>query len=243
MVDQRSVTYIDPSDTAVIHQLCDRRFGIGADGLILLENSEHADFKMVYFNADGRESTMCGNGGRCIVHFAHALGVFDTECTFEAIDGMHSAFLKGDWVHLQMNDVEEIKSDNGIYILDTGSPHYVKTLAPHENLDIVSFGKSIRYNDTYKEEGINVNIVHRNEEGIAVRTYERGVEDETLSCGTGAVASAIASHLHNATQSPLKIKVQGGELEVTYRREGEKFTDIYLCGPAEPVFTGKVTID
>lgn len=243
MVDQRSDTYIDPSDTALIQHLCHRRFGIGADGLILLEKSIHTDFKMIYFNADGRESTMCGNGGRCIVHYAHDLGVFKESCTFEAIDGVHHAFLKDAWVHLQMNDVEEVESANGVYVLDTGSPHYVKVQEEKEHLDIVDYGKSIRYNAIYKEEGINVNLVSRNVEGISVRTYERGVEDETLSCGTGAVASVIAADLHFNTVSPVKVRVQGGELEVSYKKEGNKFTKIFLCGPASRVFSGKISID
>jgi diaminopimelate epimerase len=243
MVDQRFVSYIDPQNTALIQHLCHRRFGIGADGLILLEKSIKTDFKMIYFNADGRESTMCGNGGRCIVHFAHALGVFKDSCIFEAIDGVHHAFLKEGWVHLQMNDVEEVASGNGVYVLDTGSPHYVRVQEEKEHLDIVDFGKSIRYNAIYKEEGINVNLVWRNEEGISVRTYERGVEDETLSCGTGAVASVIAANLHFKTDSPVKVRVQGGELEVSYKIEGSKFTNIFLCGPAKKVFSGKIMID
>ena len=243
MVDQRVQSFVDPENTSLIAHLCNRRFGIGADGLILLENSEDTDFKMVYFNADGRESTMCGNGGRCIVHFAHALKVFEESCTFEAIDGIHHATINGDWVHLQMNDVQKIEAKDGVYVLDTGSPHYVRMQEDGEDLDIVSYGRSIRYNDNFKKHGINVNLVQRSQEGLQVRTYERGVEDETLSCGTGAVASVIAADIHLNTTSPIQVEVQGGKLEVTYEKRDGVFTNIFLCGPAEEVFSGEISID
>ncbi len=244
MIDQRTHKYIDHNDQKQIAFLCDRRFGIGADGLILLEPSEIYDFKMVYFNADGRQSTMCGNGGRCIVHFAWSLGVCGEETSFEAIDGMHKGKILGkDSVSIQMSDVQHItiKPDQ-TYVLNTGSPHYVKLL-DHLPDNIKTSGAEIRYSEDYKQEGINVNFVKTNKNNIEVATYERGVEDETLSCGTGVTAAAIATYLNKQDNNNLvNIQTKGGQLSVSFEQDGDTFKNIWLTGPATKVFDGEIDI-
>lgn len=244
MIDQRTHKYIDHNDQKLIAFLCDRRFGIGADGLILLEPSEIYDFKMVYFNADGRQSTMCGNGGRCIVHFAWSLGVCGEETSFEAIDGLHKGkILDKDSVSIQMSDVQQItiKPDQ-TYVLNTGSPHYVKLL-DHLPDNIKTSGAEIRYNEDYKQEGINVNFVKINQHNIEVATYERGVEDETLSCGTGVTAAAIATYLDKQDNNNLvNIQTKGGQLSVSFEQDGHTFKNIWLTGPATKVFDGEIDL-
>lgn len=244
MIDQRTQKYIDHNDQKRIAFLCDRRFGIGADGLIFLELSENYDFKMVYFNADGRQSTMCGNGGRCIVHFAWSLGVCGQETSFEAIDGLHKGkILDKDSVSIQMSDVQNITIEpDQTYVLNTGSPHYVKLV---ENLpeNIKTSGAEIRYSEEYKQEGINVNFVKINENGIEVGTYERGVEDETLSCGTGVTAAAIATYLDKkSNNNHVNIQTKGGQLSVSFEQAGDTFKNIWLTGPATKVFDGNIEI-
>ena len=244
MIDQREQKFIDHDDQKLIESLCDRRFGIGADGLILLEKSEEYDFKMVYFNADGRQSTMCGNGGRCIVHFAWSLGVCDKETIFEAIDGLHKGkIFDSNVVSIQMSDVlkVDVKTPK-TYILNTGSPHFVKLM---EDLpkNIKVSGAEIRYSDPYKQEGINVNFVKINEGNIEVATYERGVEDETLSCGTGVTAAAIATFLdQGAKNNNVNIQTKGGQLSVSFEQDGDTFRNIWLTGPAVKVFDGSVKL-
>ncbi len=221
--------------------LCDRKFGIGADGLMILAPSAHTDFKMVYYNSDGNQSTMCGNGGRCIVKFAKHNGYVESSTNFEAIDGEHKAkILENGIVELEMIDVESIECNDPIYILNTGSPHYVK-FADGEETDILEFGRSIRYGDRFKADGINVNLVQEEAEGISIKTYERGVEDETLSCGTGVTAAAICSILRSDKngEQQVAIKAAGGNLYVNLNRTGkESFSNVWLCGPAEKVFEG-----
>ena len=244
MIDQRGQKFIDHDDQKLIESLCDRRFGIGADGLILLEKSEEHDFKMVYFNADGRQSTMCGNGGRCIVHFAWSLGVCDKETIFEAIDGLHKGkIFDSNVVSIQMSDVlkVDVKTPK-TYILNTGSPHFVKLM---EDLpkNIKVSGAEIRYSDPYKQEGVNVNFVKINEGNIEVATYERGVEDETLSCGTGVTAAAIATFLdQGAKNNNVNIQTKGGQLSVSFEQDGDTFRNIWLTGPAVKVFDGSVKL-
>ena len=177
-----------------VKSICDRRFGVGADGLMLLENIDGYDFKMVYYNSDGAVSSMCGNGGRCLVHFAHSIGVIKKSCTFLAIDGEHEAKVEGDQVSLKMNDLNEIDFRENSCVLDTGSPHYIKFIKEMPQKDFVSQASAIRYSSEFKEKGINVNFILAQANKIVIRTYERGVEDETLSCGTGVTAAAIASH-------------------------------------------------
>jgi len=244
MIDQREQKFIDHDDQKLIESLCDRRFGIGADGLILLEKSEEYDFKMVYFNADGRQSTMCGNGGRCIVHFAWSLGVCDKETIFEAIDGLHKGkIFDSNVVSIQMSDVlkVDVKTPK-TYILNTGSPHFVKLM---EDLpkNIKVSGAEIRYSDPYKQEGVNVNFVKINEGNIEVATYERGVEDETLSCGTGVTAAAIATFLdQGAKNNIVNIQTKGGQLSVSFEQDGDTFRNIWLTGPVVKVFDGSVKL-
>jgi len=246
IIDQRNESYLDKQDQQLIERLCDRRFGIGADGLMLLQNAKGLDFEMVYFNSDGRESTLCGNGGRSIVKYAHNLGIINEHCRFLAIDGEHDAMVNKDGtVELHMNDVLEISSQSGNYILDTGSPHFVQFVQNVKSMDIAKEGAAIRYSDLFKKEGINVNFVEMNKNGITVRTYERGVEDETLSCGTGVTAAAIASALHFqnlASANIINISTLGGKLKVKLRRAEKGFENIWLCGPATKVFSGVIEI-
>jgi diaminopimelate epimerase len=239
IVDNR-LQQINKNDTKRIAELCDRRFGIGADGFILLENDEISDFKMVYFNSDGNESTMCGNGGRCIVAFAKFLGVIDKECEFLAIDGLHKAKIENDVVHLQMQDVSVVESYDNHLFLNTGSPHHVELVSDLANYKVKSRGSKIRYGQPYNEAGSNVNFVEpMSEDRFAVRTYERGVEDETLSCGTGVTAVALAMHKNGNTQSKsVNLNTPGGELKVTFDMNEKGYHNIWLIGPAEQVFKG-----
>jgi diaminopimelate epimerase len=238
MIDNRQSIF-DAQNQSLIAQICHRRFGVGADGLILLENCEGYDFRMVYFNANGKEGSMCGNGGRCTVKFAHQLGIFETHTRFMAVDGEHEAYIQNEWIYLKMSDVKGIEIHSDFCFLDTGSPHYVQQVADLETFDVFERGKAIRYNDRFAEKGTNVNFVEKQGESqIFVRTYERGVEDETYSCGTGVTACALVSSL-NGMQSPINIKVLGGELTVSFEKiDNQTFENIFLAGPAEKVFEG-----
>ncbi|AQW91823.1 diaminopimelate epimerase [Elizabethkingia anophelis] len=240
MVDNRDLTF--PKSTSLIAQLCDRRFGIGGDGLILLENDDQYDFRMVYYNADGNESTMCGNGGRCLVSFAHFLNIFENKTSFMAIDGLHEAEVNGDLVKLKMIDVEDINTFPEYTVMNTGSPHYVAFVEHVEDMDVYLEGKKIRNNETFKKEGINVNFVTQTSENeLFVRTYERGVEDETYSCGTGVTASAL-TFMQNHNQTPVHIKVLGGILKVYAEKAEKGFRNIWLEGPAKQVFKGNLEV-
>jgi len=246
MVDNRE-NLIDHHNSKMISALCNRRFGIGADGIMFLQNLEGYDFEMVYYNADGQPSSMCGNGGRCIVAFAKFLDIIGSETDFLAVDGPHHAKISetGDWVSLQMIDVDDIRMDNDAYVLNTGSPHYVAFAHDLANKNVYADGHAIRNNDTYKANGINVNFVEPSREGYFVRTFERGVEDETYACGTGvtAVALAMAKH-HNQTGSiNTPVKVLGGDMNIRFNHEGGHFTDIFLEGPAKQVFEGDVVVE
>ncbi|MGC6430494.1 MAG: diaminopimelate epimerase [Jejuia sp.] len=242
MIDNRQQTF-DKNNTKLVAELCDRRFGIGADGLILLENHTDYDFKMVYYNSDGNESTMCGNGGRCLVAFAKQLGVIRDKAIFEAIDGVHQATIANGIVKLHMQDVSGISKNEAYTFLNTGSPHHVQFEEAIDNFEIKSKGAEIRYGDLYKNQGgSNVNFVKKiNNETFRLRTYERGVEDETLSCGTGATATAIAMHYIGETEkNQVTIKVEGGELEVCFDASDKKYTNVWLIGPAKYVFEGVI---
>lgn len=233
-------------ETSQIQRLCDRHFGIGADGLILLEESEKADFKMIYFNSDGKESTMCGNGGRCIVAFAKKLGIIPHNTTiFEAIDGLHHAeILSYNLIKLKMQNVTNIKKHGNDFILNTGSPHYVKISENIKEIDVLKEGRNIRYSETFKEKGINVNFVEiKNEHHIMVRTYERGVENETLSCGTGVTACALvmAEMLH-LSSGCIEITTLGGILKVEFEKKDSIYQNIFLIGNADNVFKGEIQI-
>lgn len=241
MIDNRQQVF-DKNDTKRIAHLCDRRFGIGADGLILLENHHACDFKMVYFNADGNESSMCGNGGRCITAFASFLGIIDTKATFEAIDGLHEAFIENGLVHLQMQDVTTIENHKSHLFLDTGSPHHIEMTTGLAEFDVKTNGRRIRYAPPYNDAGSNVNFVSKiTDDNFSVRTYERGVEDETLSCGTGVTAVALAMHYIGETKKNLvTLQTQGGELKVAFEKDNNGYKNIWLIGPATQVFKGAI---
>jgi diaminopimelate epimerase len=245
LIDNRDEV-INHHDPALISHLCDRRFGIGGDGIMFLQNKAGYDFEMVYYNSDGQPSSMCGNGGRCIVAFAKYLGIIDTETNFLAVDGPHYAKIseKGDWVSLQMINVNEVGTDKDAYVLDTGSPHYVKLVEGLKEKNVYQDGYAIRNNDTYRAKGINVNFVEPAENGYFVRTFERGVEDETFACGTGvtAVALAMAKHYHQTGEIKTPIKVLGGDLNIHFNYDGHAFTKIFLEGPAVKVFEGEVKV-
>lgn len=226
-----------------IQNICNRRFGIGADGLIQIFEHPEYDFEMRYFNSDGSRS-FCGNGARCAVKFAHSLGIFDTKTTFQAIDGRHEAELTDDLVALKMSDVQDWSENDDHYILNTGSPHYIKFIDDLSKVDIVKFGKEIRYSDMFEKDGINVNLVEcHSDQSLSMLTYERGVEDETLSCGTGATAVGLAYILKNNLDGKhdIDIKVKGGQLKIQATKQ-TTFSNIYLIGPAIAVFYGKISI-
>lgn len=244
IIDQRTHNY--HLTTAQINHLCDRKFGIGADGLMLLELANQYDYKMLYFNADGNESTMCGNGGRCIAQFALDQNIANKTQKFIAVDGIHQAnLLDIGIVNLQMIDIHQISWNNGNQIiLNTGSPHYVQfTDNELSSLDVYHEGKKIRNSIPFKEAGINVNFVSRLDNGLSIRTYERGVEDETLACGTGVTAAAIASTYQKNGKFEIPVKTLGGNLKVTFNKVSDQLiTDIWLEGPATFVFLGTITL-
>ncbi len=231
----------------VVARLCHRRFGIGADGLMLLQpGNDNADFEMVYYNADGNESTMCGNGGRCIVAFAFRLNIINHKTIFRAVDGIHTAELTApDYVKLKMNDVNDIETDDDSCFLNTGSPHYVKFVPEVLLIDVFREGRQIRYGDRFSNGGTNVNFVQDMGDRIYVRTYERGVENETLSCGTGVVAASISTHwLKKGGDGKhiIHVETSGGNLTVSFNHHMGKYTDIWLEGPAAFVFAGEIEI-
>jgi len=240
VIDNRD-RHFPKGDVRRIAGLCHRRFGIGADGLILLEEDRQADFRMVYFNADGHEGSMCGNGGRCAVAFAAFLGIIGESCRFIAADGPHRAQVAGDLISLEMGEVGEIRNSPHYSFLNTGSPHHVQQVADLDDFDVFREGKRIRYG-LYGKEGSNINFVMPRDDGrLKVRTYERGVEDETYSCGTGVTASALA--LYDAgvlTRSVVQVETRGGNLEVRFAQTSPgHYADIWLTGPAELVFKGE----
>jgi diaminopimelate epimerase len=224
--------------------LCDRHFGIGADGLMLLNKHDSYDFEMIYYNADGAPGTMCGNGGRCLTKFAFDIGIQSNKYTFIASDGEHEAVIDANgWVHLKMIDVHEVAFTNEATVLNTGSPHYIKQVSGLSNYDVFTEGKNIRYNNTDNEKGINVNFVEWNENELFVRTYERGVENETFSCGTGVTAAAIAMSADSTGLQETKIRTLGGSLLIKFNKiDAQHFTDVWLCGPASFVYNGQITI-
>ncbi|HQN98900.1 MAG TPA: diaminopimelate epimerase [Bacteroidales bacterium] len=248
LIDNRTDFF--SADRNMIANLCHRHLGIGADGLILLNSSEEYDFEMLYYNSDGNLATMCGNGGRCVVAFAKSLGIIQQQTQFKAADGIHTAEILSTnrfetMVRLSLNDVSFIHQFGNDWVLNTGSPHLVRFVKYQDlnNYDVDQEGRRIRYQSLYKDEGTNVNFVAETSDGIFVRTYERGVEAETLSCGTGVTASAIAySLVKNLYHGPIKVLTRGGDLKVNFERENEKFIQITLTGPATFVFHGRYTI-
>jgi diaminopimelate epimerase len=229
-----------------IRQLCDRHFGIGADGLMIIRPHQEFDFEMLYYNADGLPGSMCGNGSRCLVSFARRMGYIHNQCTFTAPDGVHEAKIIPDgWISVSMHDVKDATQlANGDYCLNTGSPHYIAWKNP-DALDVVSEGKIIRNSDAYVKEGINVNFVAADRNTLRIRTYERGVEDETLSCGTGITAAVIAAVLSGRTdgkQGYTDVESRGGKLRVRFERKEQTFSAIRLEGPAVLTYEGIISI-
>ena len=227
-----------------VKKICNRRFGVGADGLIIIENSLDADFKMTYYNADGFVGSMCGNGARCAVSFAKELELIQNQCEFLAYDGMHKGLiLENGLVSIEMVDVSLIEVQNNIWKIDTGSPHLICFRDNVLEIDVKHEGASIRNSSNYIKDGINVNFVQLTNNEIFIRTYERGVEDETLSCGTGAIASAIAAYESGLLNSDrIKVNVLGGQLEVLFSKVGSKYSNIHLIGPTKFVFNGEVDV-
>jgi diaminopimelate epimerase len=242
IIDNRTGIF-NPSDSNLINRLCDRRLGIGADGLILINRSEEYDFEMLYFNSDGFESTMCGNGGRCAADFAIKSGITGKKLIFRAIDGIHEAIFENNIIKLSMNDVNESRIVSGNYFINTGSPHYVIFNENVAAIDVYNEGKKIRWSKEFPPGGTNVNFAQIKDNSMFVRTFERGVEDETLSCGTGVTASAIAAVFsgHFDTNS-VNIITKGGNLKVEFKIKGKKVTNIWLSGPATFVFEGSIEV-
>ena len=238
MIDDREKEF-DLTDNDLIAAICERRMGIGADGLILLREHDTLDFEMIYFNADGKQSSMCGNGGRCIIAFAQMLEMTESETTFMAIDGEHKGRLMDDGIYLQMQDVKEIEGVGDGLVLNTGSPHYIEMVDELDYIDVEKEGRKIRNSAPFKKDGINVNFVLDATE-LQVRTYERGVEAETLSCGTGVVATSIAMHYANCIEETLvSVKTKGGELTVSFEEFNGGYRNIWLSGEASMVFAGE----
>lgn len=230
----------------LVKKLCDRNFGVGADGLMLLENNPGFDFHMRYFNSNGLEGSMCGNGGRCIVHFAKEAGIIEKTAIFSGSDGSHEAVIENEkTVSIRLQDVNGVERDGKAYIVDTGSPHYVLFAGNIDQIDVVDAGRKIRYANKYGEKGINVNFAETAGDTVRIRTYERGVENETLACGTGSVAAALCALVEMGNgKNPVKIETRGGQLEVRFKQTGTTtFTDIWLTGPAIKVFRGITDID
>ncbi len=240
MIDNRK-KFFDTANTDLVKFLCDRRFGVGGDGFILLEEHPDYDFQMVYFNSDGNQSSMCGNGGRCIVQFASDMGVIGNETSFLAIDGPHDAYIEDGLVHLKMIDVDAVETGDGFYFLNTGSPHYVQYVQKIKDFAVYEEGYKVRNNERFRKEGTNVNFIEKDGDRLWVRTYERGVEDETYSCGTGVTASALVASLQGM-KSPIPVTTLGGDLSISFQKADEGYKDIYLIGPAKQVFEGIIKI-
>lgn len=243
IVDNRLKTF-PKENHKLIAKLCDRKFGIGADGFMLLENSDTSDFKMIYHNADGKLGSMCGNGGRCIVAFANFLGVFNDRVSFEANEKLYHATYNNENVSLKMNDVHKVEVFSNHVFLDTGSPHHVTFVNNINNFNVFEEGKKIRNGAPYFDKGTNVNFVEQiNTNTFKVRTFERGVEDETLSCGTGVTAVALASfHTKKTKDNSIKLQTMGGDLTVSFDFENDIYKHIILSGPATFVFEGVIEI-
>jgi len=244
LIDDRKLQF--PANSELITRICDRHFGIGADGILLVQHSEGYDFGMNYFNSDGSHATFCGNGGRCIAAFAHQLGITGVTCRFKAADGVHHARIMENngrimTVELEMQDAVIYNTDRSIYYMNTGTYHIVKFVKDPDNIDIIESGREIRYDARYEPHGTNVNFATVLKNELYVRTYEKGVENETLSCGTGVTASAIAASLQYGGND-FFVNTAGGRLHVGFIREGNSFKQVKLTGPAKFVFEGKIEI-
>lgn len=244
IIDNRDLKF-NRADNELVAKLCNRRFGIGADGLMLLQSKAGYDFEMVYYNSDGNESSMCGNGGRCIVEFARILGLLKEKAHFIAIDGKHEAVVKSSFISLKMKDVNEVELNDDFSFLNTGSPHYVAFVKNINSYNVVEEGRKIRTNNRFKIEGTNVNFIEKQVDDLFVRTYERGVEGETYSCGTGVTAAALVAAIKNVSTAKnyCDIKTLGGNLKVKFTKHSDNsFTDVWLEGPATFVFKGEITV-
>jgi len=241
LLDNRTKRY-DLTEKQVAF-MCNRHFGIGADGLMLLNLKEGFDFEMKYYNSNGAEGSMCGNGGRCMVKFAAKMGIHKNKYHFIAADGEHEADIDmNDLVRLRMKDVNYVEVHSNHFILNTGSPHYVKPIRNVAEMDVKTGGRMIRYSKEFEKEGINVNFIETmNADKIYIRTYERGVEDETLSCGTGVTASALISAHNDNGFNRVEVKTPGGNLSVEFDKSDDNhFENIFLIGPADFVFKGEI---
>ena len=243
LVDNRNL-FFDAANISLVSFLCHRRFGIGADGLMLLQNHPETDFEMRYYNSDGREASMCGNGGRCIAALASRLCIASGKTIFKAVDGNHEAeILDNGIINLKMSDVTSVTMFGNDYFLDTGSPHYVKFVENIDGTDVFNEGRGIRYSELFSEKGTNVNFVMEERDRLTVYTYERGVEDETLACGTGITASVLCAALkRNQNSGSIPVRAKGGHLEVSFEKAGEGFSNIWLKGPTALVYEGDIEI-
>lgn len=239
IIDDRLIQF-PTENLSVIKRICHRKFGIGSDGLILIQKDETVDFKMVFFNPDGSQS-YCGNGSRCAVQFAHSINIIGERCSFSAVDGIHQGLvLDGNRISTSILPVSKIEKIGNDVFINTGSPHYIVFCEDVDGVDLIKEAREIRYSDKFKPGGTNVNFVQIiATDAIKMRTYERGVEDETLSCGTGVTAAALAVM---KGQEKIAVSTLGGDLEVSAVNEAECFKDIWLSGPAEFVFDGVIEI-
>lgn len=243
VIDNRKKVF-DSKNDKLIEFLCHRRFGIGADGLILLEEVDGFDFRMVFFNLDGKEASMCGNGGRCIVAFARKMGLIDTTARFLASDGIHEAKIDAEGlVDLHMIDVKKIEKFSDGYFLNTGVPHFVRFVDDLKAIDVNNDGRQLRFDKRFQPEGSNINFVMIENDHLAVYTYERGVEAETLACGTGITASALSAAVkQNREEGEYNITAKGGQLRVRFKHFSNQFSDVWLKGPATLVYEGSIEI-
>lgn len=243
IIDNRQVVF-QGDKVEFAKEWCNRRFGIGSDGVIFLENDEVADYLMDFYNPDGTQS-FCGNGSRCAFAFARVLKIVDQSGSFRAIDGIHAAeFLEGLY-QIDMNDVELVEEVGADYFIHTGSPHYISYCSDDDQRDIVEYGREIRFSERYKKEGTNVNLIKEiGAQKIELRTYERGVENETFACGTGATAAALSyAYKHQLNNGRIEVAVKGGSLKVDFNRNIDKFNAVKLIGPAEFVFKGTIDLE
>ncbi|OIQ29899.1 MAG: diaminopimelate epimerase [Crocinitomix sp. MedPE-SWsnd] len=238
MIDNRDSVF-QGNKIDLAKKVCSRRFGVGSDGLIFIENWESGDFEMDFYNPDGSQS-FCGNGSRCAVAFAIKLGIVSKHALFLAIDGEHNAKIEENTISISMSDLHLFEKNDDHYVIHTGSPHYISFHMNIEELDLLDFAHGIRYSQKYLKEGINVNVIEEiTDRKIGIRTYERGVEAETLACGTGATAAALAFAIENSLESGrIEVKAKGGDLSVDFNKAEEAYEEIWLNGPAVEVFKG-----
>ena len=243
IIDNRGLTF-QKKNKSLIQNICDRKKGVGADGLILLENHDELDFSMIYFNADGSESGFCGNGSRCITHLSNNLNIINDNAKFNAIDGIHESKITNGRISVKMNDIlkSEIFKYNDKYsttFVDTGSPHLIRIYENIDSIDIVKEARELKLIYSEYTDGLNINFCQISDSKIKLRTYERGVEDETLSCGTGAVASAVfLKDSGLVSNDKVEILMKGGLLCVELNKEKNLFSDIWLSGEVNMVFKG-----